>query len=432
MSHCVTNWHVHSALMTSRKYPAIKGHQGQRSRKMMITSSENQRILRHLQQRWWGITAVWLTHLLLVYGWLRQAWPEHASRWVLFAALAMVYCLWIVWRGLAENHRAGERLLLATLGWGNRLSLMRGLAISLVAGFLFSPWPQGALAWLPVLLYTAADIADYLDGYAARVTNHATSLGERLDMEFDGMGMLVVSILAVWYGQLPWWYLTLGLARYLFVFGLWWRKRRRMPVYELQPSVHRRIFAGFQMGFMSAVLWPILPADGSTIAGTLFAIPTTLGFLRDWLVVSGRLDPTHPTYKRIQHYLVTATRLWFPLLLRIILLISLVLLYRTLDNWIRPFPWQSLITSWGVPGAAVLATVLGIIGLLGLVMVVTGSLGRLMSLALVFPIGFDITSQGLGWVNGIALGCVICLMLLGTGPWSRWPVEEPYMVRRLG
>ena len=344
----------------------------------------------------------------------------------------MAYCLWIVWQGLVENHRDGETMLLATLGWGNRLTLMRGVAISLVAGFLFSPWPQGALAWLPVLLYTAADIADYFDGFAARVTNHATKLGERLDMEFDGLGMLVVSILAVWYGQLPWWYLILGLARYLFVLGLWWRERRGLPIYEIHPSVHRRIFAGFQMGFMSAVLWPILPASAATLTGTLFAIPTALGFLRDWLVVSGRLDPTHQTYLRVQSWLVKVTRIVAPPLMRIALLVSMVLMYATLDRWIRPFPWQALLESWGVPIHALLATILGIVGILGTIMVVSGSLGRLISIAVVFPIGFDIASRGMNWVNGIALGCTICLMLLGTGPGSLWPAEEKFFIKRMG
>lgn len=344
----------------------------------------------------------------------------------------MAYCLWVVWQSLVENHRDGEVSLLATLGWGNRLTLMRGLAISLVAGFLFSPWPQGALAWLPVLLYTAADIADYFDGYAARVTNHATKLGERLDMEFDGLGMLVVSILAVWYGQLPWWYLILGLARYLFVFGLWWRKRRDLPIYEMQPSVHRRLFAGFQMGFMSAVLWPILPADGATVAGTLFAIPTALGFLRDWLVVNGRLDPKQPTYLRVQQWLVQVTRILAPPVMRAALLVSMVLMVGTLDSWIRPFPWQSLIASWGISFAPLLATVLGMIGILGSIMVISGSMGRLMSVAVVFPVGFDIASRGLNWVNGIALSCLICLMLLGTGPGSLWPVEERFVMKKQG
>ncbi|MCA9930299.1 MAG: CDP-alcohol phosphatidyltransferase family protein, partial [Anaerolineales bacterium] len=391
---------------------------------MITTSRENQQTLLILRQRWWGITAVWLTTLLLLYGRLRQVWAAHADQWLLLAGFAMVYCLWVVWHGLVENHRSGEQMLLATLGWGNRLTLMRGLVISMVAGFLFSPWPQGALAWLPVLLYTVADVADYLDGYTARVTNHATKLGERLDMEYDGLGMLIVSFLAVWYRQLPWWYLILGLARYLFVLGIWWRQRRGLPIYDLQPSVHRRIFAGFQMGFMSAVLWPILPPDGATIAGTLFAVPTALGFLRDWLVVNGRLDPTHPTYKRTQQWLVTATRRWAPPVLRILLLISMVGMYSTIANWIRPLPWQLLLQSWGVPGAPLLAALLGIVGLIGLLMVSVGAVGRLMSLALVFPIGFDIASQGVNWATGVALGCAICLMLLGTGPGSLWPVDE--------
>ena len=399
---------------------------------MISTSRQNQQTLKVLQQRWWGITAVSLTLLLLTYGWLRLVWQPHANRWIVFASLAMAYCLWIVWQGLVENHRDGETMLLATLGWGNRLTLMRGVAISLVAGFLFSPWPQGALAWLPVLLYTAADIADYFDGFAARVTNHATKLGERLDMEFDGLGMLVVSILAVWYGQLPWWYLILGLARYLFVLGLWWRERRGLPIYEIHPSVHRRIFAGFQMGFMSAVLWPILPASAATLTGTLFAIPTALGFLRDWLVVSGRLDPTHQTYLRVQSWLVKVTRIVAPPLMRIALLVSMVLMYATLDRWIRPFPWQDLLESWGVPIHALLATILGIVGILGTIMVVSGSLGRLISIAVVFPIGFDIASRGMNWVNSIALGCTICLMLLGTGPGSLWPVEERFFMKKQG
>ena len=162
----------------------------------------------------------------------------------------------MVGRYLDENKREGEtatsagsvQAVLPTFGWGNRLTLFRGLAISMVAGFLFSPWPNGWLAWLPMLLYTTADIADYLDGYLARITNHATALGERLDMEYDGLGMLIVSLLAVWYGQLPWWYLILGFARYLFVFGLWVRARRGLPSYDLPPSVHRRVFAGLPDG----------------------------------------------------------------------------------------------------------------------------------------------------------------------------------------
>jgi uncharacterized membrane protein YphA (DoxX/SURF4 family) len=118
--------------------------------------------------------------------------------------------------------------------------------------------------------------------------------------------------------------------------------------------------------------------------------------------------------------------------MRVALLGSMVLMYASLDRWIRPFPWQSLLESWGVPIHALLATILGIIGILGTIMVVSGSLGRLISIAVVFPIGFDIASRGMNWVNGIALGCTICLMLLGTGPGSLWPVEERFFMKKQG
>jgi hypothetical protein len=62
----------------------------------------------------------------------------------------------------------------------------------------------------------------------------------------------------------------------------------------MTPSAHRRIFAGFQMGFLSVVLWPILPRPMAVIPGTLFAMATGLGFWRDWLVVSGTIHPAHP------------------------------------------------------------------------------------------------------------------------------------------
>lgn len=400
---------------------------------MTTILQHNQKTMNQLRRRWWGITAVWAAAWLLGYLWLRQVWqPVYATRWLLLAAPVLGYTLWVARQGLSENHRDGDEALLPTLGWGNWLTLLRGLFIGLVAGFLFSPWPQGALGWLPVLLYTVADVADYLDGYVARVTNHATKLGARLDMEYDGLGMLVVSVLAVWYGQLPWWYLLLGLARYLFVLGTWWRRRRGLPLHDLPPSVHRRLFAGFQMGFMSAVLWPILPPAGATIAGTLFAIPTALGFLRDWLVVSGRLTPDSPRYRQVQAWLVTATRRWLPLLLRPLLVVTMFGVYITVDNWIRPLPWLTLLQSWGVPIAVPLAVLLGVIGLAGTVMVASGTMGRLMSLAVVFPIGFDIASRGLSWANSVALACCICLMLLGTGLGSLWPVEERFVLEKQG
>jgi CDP-diacylglycerol--glycerol-3-phosphate 3-phosphatidyltransferase len=283
-----------------------------------------------------------------------------------------------------------------------------------------------------MLLYTTADIADYLDGYLARITNHATALGARLDMEYDGLGMLIVSLLAVWYGQLPWWYLSLGLARYLFVFGLWWREKRGLPVYAMTPSIHRRIFAGFQMGFMSAVLWPILPPAGAAIAGTIFAAATAVSFLRDWMVAIGWLDPQSASYQRVQPQIFRLATFWLPPLLRLGLVGGTAVILTKLAPVWQPANWVDLFMSWRLPVPSLLATAWVIIFLLAGTAVALGLMGRLLSLPLVFPLGFEIITNGLSFANGVTLSCIIALMLLGTGPLSIWRPEERFMVYRAG
>ena len=203
-----------------------------------------------LQKRWRRIAVAYGFVILIMYGvWCASASSVQANQWLGQTAVIAAYCLWIVWRYLPENHRedtstslvtatsTGSVTILPTFGWGNRLTIMRGLLISMMAGFLFIPWPTGWLSWLPAMLYLFADIADFLDGYVARKTNHATLLGARLDMEFDSLGTLLVSLLAVWYGQLPWWYLLIGLARYFFLFGLWLRTKRTSAYIMTCPTV---------------------------------------------------------------------------------------------------------------------------------------------------------------------------------------------------
>lgn len=389
-----------------------------------------------LKRRWMVVTAVYTLVILLFYLLLQQVWGCCAERWLGQTAVLAVYCLWVVWRHLPENHRSGETAVLPRFGWGNRLTLLRGLNISLMAGFLFMPWPGGWLGWLPAILYTVADVADFLDGYAARKTNHATPLGERLDMEFDGLGVLVVTFLAVGYGQLPWWYLLIGFARTFFIFGLWVRQRQNLPAHAMPHSWHRRIFAGFQMGFMSVVLWPIVPAAAATIAGTIFALATSASFLRDWLVVIGWLAPGTAVYQQWQRRIYRVTAVYLPPFLRLILLISLIFVYINFNLG----DWITLFTLWHLPWPTTLAQFWAVVAFVTAVMVVFGAMGRVMALLLLWPLSFVVIVQAsvqksstfaLGAAE-IALICTILIMLLGTGALSLWQPEERFMYRRAG
>jgi CDP-diacylglycerol--glycerol-3-phosphate 3-phosphatidyltransferase len=383
-----------------------------------------------LRSTWLLVAALWLAVWLAFYAWLRGVWPD-GERWLLLSGLALGYELWVLWRHLPANHRPGESALRPSLGPGNALSLVRGLCIGLLAGFLFGPWPLGALAWVIVLLYTITDVADFFDGYVARRADHVTELGGVLDMEFDGLGTLVVILLAVSFGQLPSWYLLLGLARYFFVIGLWLRRRLGRPIADLPPSAHRRVFAGFQMGFLSVVLWPILPRPMATLAGALFAAATGLGFLRDWLVASGALQPAAPGYQRVQRALYHLFAWWLPPLWRLALVVALAAVLRA--GWpLPPLAWRELLAGWGLPWPGALAGLAAALAIVGGVLVGLGVLPRLLSIALAVPIGFDIAARGLRWDNGLALVATVFIQLLGPGRFALWPVEERFMFRRLG
>jgi len=181
----------------------------------------------------WGFFAVVCTLFLaggVVVFWF--AWqPVLAARWAALSAIILAYQLIVLWRNLPANHRPGEEQLLPDLGWGNRLTLLRGIFVAAMLGFLFLPQPASWLAWLPGILYILSDTADFFDGYVARVTQHATRLGEILDMSFDGLGVL------------------------------------------------------------AAVLLPLFSPPGTHIAAALFGLPLLAGFLRDGLYVSGVLRP---------------------------------------------------------------------------------------------------------------------------------------------
>jgi len=384
-----------------------------------------------LRRRWLVLAfifglALWLGHQLL-----RVAWdPVFARRWAIVAAGVLAYELGHLWRGLKDNHRRGESALLPTLGAANVLTMLRGLALGWVAGFLLAPWPTGWLAWLPALLYTLAIVADYLDGYLARLTRHTTVLGEKLDIEFDALGILVASSLAVSYRQLPWWYLVIGVSRYLFLLGIWWRKRRGRPVYDLPPSTYRRIVAGFQMGFASVMLWPIVYPPGTTLAGVAFAVPFTASFVRDWLVVSGSLDPASATYLEASRLSTIILTRWLPVLLRISLVVLVI-------GAVLRIPWNPLdpraLFAWpGLPLPSLVGWAIGLVALAATMMLALGVAGRLAALGLLVAASANILTSGLYVTNGFVMVSVVALMLLGSGAFSCWRPEDALLNRRAG
>jgi CDP-diacylglycerol--glycerol-3-phosphate 3-phosphatidyltransferase len=122
-------------------------------------------------------------------------------------------------------------------------------------------------------------VIDCFDGYLARLHNEVTRLGAMMDMSLDGLGMLIGVLLLIQFGQVPALILLVGLARYLFLLGIWIRRRIGKPIYELPENPLRRQFAGAQMGFIGVILFPVFSPPGTYLAAMLFALPFFLGFL---------------------------------------------------------------------------------------------------------------------------------------------------------
>lgn len=363
--------------------------------------------LAELQRQWRKFAALSVSLLIVGYLAIAVHWSfAHAQLWAALAVPASLYALWLLRRGLPNNHRQSEQQLLSRLGAGNVLTILRGLAVALLAGFLLIPRPEGLLAWIPGLLYIAAITADYFDGYLARITNQATALGADLDMEFDALGMFIATLLASLYGQVPAWYVAVGLARYLFVVGLWQRRRRGLPLHPLPPSAQRRINAGLQMGFMGLALLPILAPPATLLAAPVFAAALFASFARDWLVVNGRLDPQTDVYQRWRERLGRWMFHWLPLPLRALAVGAAVSLVLADAAW------------WPAAAAASLLTL--------------GAAGRLGAAALALCAAASIQATGLATANALSLVASVLLLYLGSGACAVWQPEDRWLTRRAG
>jgi CDP-diacylglycerol--glycerol-3-phosphate 3-phosphatidyltransferase len=350
-----------------------------------------------------------LCGMALLAVWERQ----HAWRWILVATLTLAYVMAVVWRRLPQNHHPGDDRLLPALGAANLVSIVRGGLLAFLAGFALSPAPPGWVAWAPGTLYTIAIAIDYLDGLIARLTRYPTKLGAGLDTEFDALGILVAPLVGVAHGQLPVWYLLVSTAYYLYIIGVWIRERRGQPVYSLPPSLIRRPMAGIQMGFISAVLWPVLRPPVTTITASLIMIPFVAGFIRDWLVVSGQVDAASGTYQAITRFIWRLSREFLPPILRILIAAT---------------------AAWQLVGGSILpATSMSIITLIILtLLVVLGVAGRLSATLLSIVISLAASRLGLDAPRALILACAVLLMLLGTGALSLWQPEEIFLTRRYG
>ncbi len=320
-------------------------------------------------------------------------------------------------RHFHDNHRTFEwGRPFSALGAANWITLLRACWVVALAGFLPMAYLREhelavAYSWVPGILYCCISLADLLDGFVARRQKRETELGKRLDIETDAAGLLVASLLAVTLGRLPGIYLLVGAAYYPFTFGVWLRRKRRLPTVDLQPRPFARIVAGFQMGLVGTVLLPLFQQRFTLIAAVIFMLPLLSGFLRDWLVVSCRVTTYEGQKTSWEIHSRSFFQKFLPGLLRLILLVGGMLLLGEYDGLQVEFSWK-------------------LAGVFCCLSAAAGFLGRGTSLALILMLGSNQSHFGSSGISVLIFSAAAAIALIGTGSPSLWEPEEGLLYRR--
>lgn len=349
--------------------------------------------------------------LVVLYLVIKQFTAINAVQWLLLASLLWGYVWWQVWRGLDLNRANTDSPLYSRFGWANRLTILRGGLIAALGGFLFQPQAIGLMSWIPGVLYALAAILDRMDGFVARRSQQTSLLGSDLDTAYDALGLLVAPLLAVGYGKLHWSFLLVSAAYYIFQLGLTWRRARHFPIYPLLPNILRRTLAGFQMGFVAIILLPCFHSSLTIILGIAFMLPMLIGFVVDWLVVSGRIQAS-PINVNLFNSLAQFSYQLFQPILRVILLVALLVFI---------FDREHLSSVYWL-----------IIFLFAASMIILGLVARLGAVIIVITLAFVHGENPIDNVTALIIFSSVWLMLLGSGDFSLWQWDDHWVNRRDG
>ena len=381
--------------------------------------NQDERVVQlRLQSRW--ATFLLLSPFLFA---VHICWPilhdePVASLYLLPALLVTVHFVFFLNRHLTSNHPPSQSgHLLSTLGVANWATVLRAGAVVLLAGFLPIAFASDSgvldpinLAWVGGIIYLVISLFDLLDGYIARNHGCETVLGRQLDIETDAAGLLVASLLAVALDRLPVAYLCVGLAYYPFVFGIWLRKRKKLPLVSLQSRPYARIIAGFQMGLVTLALMPIFKTLFTHLAAFIFMVPFLIGFIRDWLVVSCRLTTNGAQKSSADLWIRSRLLPLLPLVFRLVIILSGAGIVAQGTSLQIHFTWHVVLC-------------------LGIILAAIGCIGRIGALVLILLLGSNNSPYGTTILSMTLFISGAALLLSGTGRLSIYSPEDAILYR---
>jgi CDP-diacylglycerol---glycerol-3-phosphate 3-phosphatidyltransferase len=132
----------------------------------------------------------------------------------------------------------------------NTLTLFRVIAVPIIVILML--FPNRICAWAAALLFSAAAITDYLDGYIARTRGLVSNLGKVMDPVADKLLVSSAFIMLTSLGWAPAWMVCIIIGREIAVTGL------RNIIAEHKEDVSASNLGKYKTGFQIAAAIPLL------------------------------------------------------------------------------------------------------------------------------------------------------------------------------
>lgn len=167
------------------------------------------------------------------------------------------------------------------------LTILRGyISALLLVPIVVESFSKSILSVFSVL-YGMSVVLDYIDEELARKYESVTDFGSNLDVRFDSLSILLVSLLLVLSSTVHPVYLIVGVVGYIFNIYLYIRENLGYKIYCYENDKLGRKVAALQMAYATVALSPVLSGSLSIYSSFLATSVTIYVFSRDFLSVSG-------------------------------------------------------------------------------------------------------------------------------------------------
>jgi len=132
----------------------------------------------------------------------------------------------------------------------NTLTLFRVITVPAIV--ILMMFPNRVCTWVAAILFSAAAITDYLDGYIARTRELESNLGKVMDPVADKLLVSSAFIMLTAIGWVPAWVVCIIIGREIAVTGL------RNIIAEHKEDVSASNLGKYKTGFQIAAAIPLL------------------------------------------------------------------------------------------------------------------------------------------------------------------------------